>query len=236
LGLLSFLLVRSNARRTLSITIDEYAQVQVAVPYLCGEAEIYSFIAEKTKWIFKKIEEAKQHLSIVKSKRFSTGHKFLFLGKSFRLSVNSKKIKRSRIDFDGSQWRIDLPEDLEKSKREQAVKTKLMQWYRRQAEEILGGRIFHYSKIMDLKLEKIAIRSFKRLWGNCDYSSKSIQLNWQIILSPIRVIDYVVVHELCHLVHPNHSKRFWKKVEKYMPDYREAKRWLNDHAINMSLP
>jgi len=210
--------------------------VQVSVPYRCSEEEAHEFISQKSKWIFKKIEVAKRHQQIINSKRFCSGHEFLFLGKSFSLMVNPLDIKRSRIDFDGRQWKVDVPRDLEQNKKEQAVKAKLMQWYRKQAEEILGGRIFHYARIMDLHPDRIAVKSFKRLWGNCDYSTRSIQLNWQIILSPLKVVDYVIIHELCHLVHPNHSKHFWRKVEKFMPDFRKHKRWLSDHSVNMSLP
>ena len=235
-GLLSFQLSRSSARRSLAITIDENARVQVAAPYLCSEKEIFSFIKQKSQWIFEKIAEAKQHLQTINNKRFCDGHTFLYLGKSLPLAVKTKDIKRSRIEFDGFQWKVDVPQELALHKQEQAVKAKLIQWYRQQAQEILGGRIFHHARRMNLTPNKVAVRSFKRLWGNCDYNTKTIQLNWQVILSPLNVIDYVVVHELCHLVHPNHSQRFWKKVEKYMPDYREHKRWLKEHATHMVLP
>jgi hypothetical protein len=89
---------------------------------------------------------------------------------------------------------------------------------------------------MGVEPKKIAVRTQKRLWGCCDYHTQTIHLNWQIILSPIRVIDYVVVHELCHLTVPNHSKRFWKKVEKIIPDFKRHKQWLAVNHIDMVLP
>lgn len=182
------------------------------------------------------MEEARKNQTIISSKRFDNGHEFLFLGKNFRLTVDMKDIRHSRIDFDGTQWKVELPSRIEHGKKEQVVRLKMLQWYRQQAQEILGGRVFHFAKIMDLAPQRIAIRSFKRLWGNCDYNTRSIQINWQIILTPMSVIDYVVVHELCHLVHPNHSQRFWRKVQKYIPDFQDQKRWLNDHCVNLTLP
>ena len=109
----------------------------------------------------------------------------------------------------------------------------MIQWYRRQAEEILGSRLFHYARLIGVEPKKIAVRTQKRLWGNCDYRTRTIHLNWQIVLAPLEVMDYVVVHELCHLIVPNHSKRFWQRVEKTMPDFKKHKQWLKDHAVDM---
>jgi hypothetical protein len=74
------------------------------------------------------------------------------------------------------------------------------------------------------------------MWGCCEKTRRIIHLNWQIIFAPRDVIDYVIVHELCHLKHSNHSPRFWAEVEKYLPDYRNHHKWLKDHCIDMSLP
>ena len=129
---------------------------------------------------------------------------------------------------------ITVPRGLSESQRQEKIKEKIVKWYRAQAEEILGVRIFHYSRILGVEPKKIAIRTQKRLWGNCDYNTKTIHLNWQIILSPLKVIDYVIVHELCHLIVPDHSRRFWKKVADVMPDFKEYKKWLRVNAHEMA--
>ena len=209
----------------------------MAVPYHCPEKEIYDFITQKVRWIFSKINEARQRQDIIQSKRFVDGREFLFLGQNFRLSVNEKEdIRQARIDFNGECWRVEIPFQTTNEAKERIVRAKMTQWYRQQAAQILEERTAHYSRLMELAPQKVAIRSFKRIWGNCDYHKKIIQFNWQLILSPLQVVDYVVVHELCHLVHPNHSRRFWKTVEGHMPDFRDHRRWLRSHSITMVLP
>ncbi|HLF18133.1 MAG TPA: SprT family zinc-dependent metalloprotease [Candidatus Omnitrophota bacterium] len=235
-GLLPFLLSRSDQRRSFSITIDEQASVSVAAPYFASQQEIFGFIRQKQRWIFLKIEEAKRNQELINNRCFHSGQEFLFLGRGFRINVKEDNIKRPQVDFNGYAWEVKVPDGLQDEQREEAVKSKMVQWYRQQAQEILPQRIFYYSRLMNVEPKNINVRSFKRLWGNCDYRKQSVQFNWQIILSPVNVIDYVVVHELCHLVHPNHSKRFWKKVEKYMPDFREHRQWLRRHATHITLP
>ena len=236
-GDIPFILARSSGRRTLTIAVDEHAGVSVASPFTMKEKVIHDFIHEKARWILAKIREAEKHRDILSQKEFDHGHEFLFLGKKYKVSVTKTDVKRSRIRFDVLVgWSIDIPEGLSSKESQAQVKKKMLQWYRVQAKEILGGRIFHYSRLMGVEPKKIAIRTQKRLWGCCDYNTQTIHLNWQIILSPIKVIDYVVVHELCHLTIPSHSKRFWKKVGKFMPDFEQYRRWLKANHLDMVLP
>ena len=235
-GKVDFTLKRSSARRTLCISIDNRADVVVAAPIHSAHQKIEQFIEEKSKWIIEKIKEAQKSKSILEQKSFTHGQQFLFLGKKCRLNIIKDDIVRSRISFNGEEWRVTVSDQINQSEQESAVKKKMIQWYRVQAQEILGGRIFHYSRTMGCVPKKIAIRTQKRMWGCCDYHAQTIHLNWQIILSPAEVVDYVVVHEMCHLFVPNHSKRFWKRVEKYMPDYDQYRKWLKINSLDMILP
>lgn len=182
------------------------------------------------------IQHARKNYAIVEQKKFDQGGEFLFLGHYYPLEVVPGTGKRVQIGFSGQQWYVYVPQALEGIDREARIREKLYQWYRQQAEEIIGGRIFHFSRIIGVRPEKIAIRSQKRMWGCCDYTRKVIHINWQIILSPMLVVDYVVIHELCHLIHPNHSRLFWREVERYMPDYVHYKNWLKENHTAMMLP
>jgi len=236
-GEIPFVLARSTGRRTLTISVDERAQVSVASPFTMSQKVIHEFVHEKARWILKRVREAQRNQDILSQRDFADGHRFLFLGKKCTLNVVSADVKRSRIAFDVLKgWTVTVPDGLPEQQRRQQVKTKMLQWYRAQAKEVLGGRMFHYGRMMGVLPKRIAIRSQKRLWGCCDYNTQTIHLNWQIILSPVKVIDYVVVHELCHLTVPSHSKRFWKKVEKVMPDYDGYRQWLKVNHLDMLLP
>jgi len=235
-GDIPFILARSSGRRTLTITIDEHAQVGVASPFTMKEKEIHAFIHEKARWIINKVNEAQKNKTILDRREFDNGHLFLFLGKKYKVNVIIQDVKRSRITFDVWGWMVTIPKELSCEERRRQVKEKILQWYRAQAKEILGGRIFHYSRLIGVEPKKIAVRTQKRLWGCCDYNTQTINMNWQIILSPMNVVDYVVVHELCHLTIPNHSKRFWKKVAKAMPDFKRHRQWLKVNHLDMILP
>ena len=96
------------------------------------------------------------------------------------------------------------------------------------AKRIIPGRVRYYAKIMGVDYERITIRMQKSRWGSCS-AKKNLNFNCLLMLTPDEIVDYVVVHELCHLKEMNHSPRFWAEVEKVLPDYRERRKWLKDH-------
>ncbi len=219
------------------VSVNERAQVQVSSPFALSDRVIHRFIDEKASWIIEKVKDAKRNGDLIKEKEFSDGHEFLFLGEKYKIQVREADVKRGRVDFDAlTGWSVVIPRGLSAKGRQAQIKQKMVQWYRTQAKEILGGRVFHYSRLMDVRPEKIDVRTQKRLWGCCDYRARAIHLNWQIILSPLSVIDYVVVHELCHLQVPSHSKRFWNKVKKVLPDFALCRQWLKTNHLDMVLP
>ena len=236
-GAIPFVLTRSSGRRTLTISVDEKAEARVAAPFHMADRDVYAFLHEKAEWLCDKINAARDYRDRLRQKAFDHGQRFLFLGKKHDVNVVAQKIQRCRISFDTAQgWLVAVPGNLSGPQRRLQVRAKMIQWYRSQAKEILGGRVFHYARLMGIGPKRIAIRTQKRLWGCCDYRAQSINLNWQIILAPLEVIDYIVIHELCHLTVPSHSHRFWKKVEKIMPDYRKRRQWLKVNHIDMMLP
>jgi len=235
-GIIKFILKRSSKRRTISISINQRAEVIVSAPTFAREDVILNFINEKSRWIVKRLNEAEERNVFVENKKFNHGERFLFLGHKYEMEIVLKLGKRSILKFNGKKWTVNVPCQLSEEEKQGEIQRKLIGWYRLQAKEILGGRIFHYSRLLGVEPLKIAVRTQKRIWGNCDYSSKTIHINWQVIMSPLAVLDYIVVHELCHLIVPNHSKRFWKKVEEIFPDYNKRKRWLKDHLQEMMLP
>ena len=234
-GPISFCLKRSS-RKSVSVQIDEKARIQVGAPVFVAENRILSFLQEKESWILKKLKEVQKRNEILRRKRFADGHEFLFLGKKRKLKVTKTFEKRVSVNFNGQEWSVSVPEGLGGKQGEEEIRKELADWYKTQAKEILGGRVFHFSRILNIEPRTIVVRTQKRLWGSCHYHNKSIHLNWQIILAPPEVTDYVVVHELCHLFVPNHSKKFWQKVAKILPDFKKRRQWLKVNAAEMMLP
>ena len=101
--------------------------------------------------------------------------------------------------------------------------------YMRKAKETITKRVAYFARLMGVSYRNITIREQKTRWGSCS-SEKNLNFNWKLILAPPEVLDYVVVHELCHRREMNHSQAFWKEVEKILPDYRERQKWLKDNG------
>jgi hypothetical protein len=219
-----------------AIRINEAAEVRVCAPFCVQIAEIEKFIREKNKWIVRKLRESQNRRLLIEKRRYQDGQDFLFLGRKFSLAAERTDVREIEITFGESGWRAKVPEGLSEGECQNELKTSLLQWYRREAEEILGVRIFDYARRLGVAPKRVAIGAQKRIWGSCNHQKQSIRLNWQIILSPLEVVDYVLVHELCHLKVPDHSRRFWAEVEKILPDYRRRQSWLKANAIDMALP
>lgn len=105
--------------------------------------------------------------------------------------------------------------------------------YREAAPALFAARAAHYLPLTGGHYERITVRDQKTRWGSCS-SKGTLSFNYRLLFAPPRVLDYVVVHELCHLTYMNHSRDFWNKVASVMPDYLTCKRWLRDHGSELN--
>ncbi len=226
---------RSAQRRTLAIAVDGRAAVSVFSPWHVPERQVRAFVEQKIAWVLEKLQASRSLSVFLNGRGFEDGREFLFLGRRYLLRVHEGEGRRARVHFDDQGWSAVLPPGADAAGRAQELRRAMVRWYRAQAEEVLGARVFHYARVLGKEPKRIAVRAQKRVWGNCDFRAQAIRLNWQIILAPVDVIDYVVVHELCHLFFPDHSKRFWRKVEEVLPDFKKRKAWLKDNAQEMVL-
>jgi len=234
-GLLSYVFVRSPRRKTIAIQIDQDLTVRVFAPNFSREEDVANFIKEKAFWIHQKIQSfRKRHFRSTK-RTFKDGDKFLFLGKEYNLFSFKGQNKRVKIKIFENNIYVYLSDKEIKEKDKDVIAKSLEKWYQKEAREILAGRIFHFARILDVDPSKVTIRTQKKIWGSCHHSTKRINLNWKIIMAPLNVADYVIVHELCHLKTPNHSKKFWSRVQKVLPEYKECEQWLHAHSGLMTL-
>ncbi len=236
-GRLSYFLFRSPRRRSLAIHINQQAQVRVMAPECEETHRIEAFVRQHASWIARKLEEMEKWLEKRRLiPRFCDGEKLLFLGREYPLQIQPTSKQKMSVDFrEDEGWCVSFPLPLSRKNPSSAVKEAMGRWYKQQALEILGCRVFHFSRRMELEPLKITVKKQKTMWGSCHPQQRSINLNWRIVMAPLEVIDYVVVHELCHIHVPNHSLKFWKAVEKVLPDYQSRHRWLKDNALRLSV-
>ena len=150
----------------------------------------------------------------------------MYLGRNYLLQLFFNSIlTRLKVKLSDGILIINTPT------KDPVVLKKLMErWYRKEAEKVILKRIEYYKTKFRIEPAKIKIKEQKRRWGSCS-SRSSIYFNWRIIMAPPLVIDYVIVHEMSHLIHRNHSSKFWKQVESILPDYKVRKKWLRDHGV-----
>lgn len=120
-------------------------------------------------------------------------------------------------------------EENKKQKKEPALTNADIEKLCQKALSVIPDKVKYYAEIMGVTYGRITIRDQKTRWGSCS-SKGNLNFNCLLMLMPDKVLDYVVVHELCHLKQMNHSKKFWKEVERYMPDYPNYKKWLNENG------
>ena len=179
-----------------------------------------SFVRAKKDWIQSKQALVKKQNASYQPKRYIDGEKFLFLGDHYPLVIVPNQ-RQSLMLVDGHF-------KLRRASLERAEKA-FIHWYRTQAREIFASRAMNYCERVGLVFDRIRITGARTRWGSCS-SSGSLNFTWRLVMAPLEVIDYVVVHELVHLVVPNHSDKYWKKVAEIKPDYRLQREWLKENG------
>ncbi len=206
--------IQRTARKTLAITINNKGEVIVKAPSSMDNKDILAFVKSKEKWIQSKLTEINSQLKI--SEDFLSYKYVMFCGKKYKI-IKSTKQKEILVSNDTIQIKKQLTLKKEVKVLERFLKDKCI--------EIVGQRIKYFSNIMQLEPEKIVLNNSKNRWGTCN-SNKIIAFNWRIIMLPPYLIDYVIVHELAHLMEMNHSASFWAIVASIFPKLNKVRQDL----------
>jgi len=208
-------------RESLGITIDVYGNVEVQAPKGTTDERVLQLIEEKWDWIQQKSKEMKDRLLGQKVKIYDHGEMFLYLGKEYPIKVTQDiNILQDYVVFEGDMLKIYVKQ-LEEAKIKQALK----RFYYQECKKLVERSIRSYQKHFKTKPRSLRISDNNSNWGTCD-SRQQLTFNWKLAMAPQQVIDYVVVHEMCHMVHLNHDRSFWRLVGKILPDYEERENWL----------
>lgn len=215
-------IIRSR-RRTISLEVTKEATLIVRAPLRASERVIDQFIREKQGWIERKLADARSR-PMAPHRQFANGELFLFLGKTYPLEV-----------LPGSDTGISLGEKFYVGEsRLPECRDLIRAWYAQKAMEIFPARVAGFAAILDYRPKKIRVSDTRRRWASCS-TSGTLSFCWRLVLAPPEVIDYVIVHELVHMRQPDHSPRFWEKVGKAMPSYKEHREWLRTHERMLEL-
>ena len=210
-----------SIRRTAALHIIG-SDLQVRVPEYVEDERVAAFLQKKRPWIRSKVAEI-QLLPPHRTKELVSGESFPYLGRHYRLKIQEGH--QVGVSLSGGYLKATIRPNEQGEHRTLKIQQYLQNWYRNKAQERLKEKTERYAKQIGVSPAAVSVRNFKSRWGSCDKKGQVV-FNWNIIKAPHSVVDYVVVHELCHLIHPNHSKEFWQEVGRFDSNYLEHRQWL----------
>lgn len=219
--------IRTSRRKTADIRVEDGA-VSIVVPRQTSPEKIDQLLADKRRWIREKIALYEERTP-VSSKQYVSGEAFSYLGRHYRLKVQCGSFAPVKL----IQGRLvaTVPRGTAQPR---LIRNALARWYKRQADQKLREKVKRFAPMVGVEPAGVGIKTFKSRWGSCTSRGK-LEFNWQIMMAPNRMVDYVVIHELCHLIRHDHSAEFWKEVARVMPDYQQCREWLREHAGGLVL-
>ena len=224
----------TNRQKTIDLQIDLHDGLSVYAPKQLSINEVEQNLHKKSKWIIKNIDKISEIKINLSQKEFLAGEKFLLRGRNYKLKIKRKENTKPNLTFYKGTFIATMPENIPDEDYQLILKPLFLKFYHQKAEEIVKERIKKYEKYFDTIPGKIRIKELKNKWGTCT-GKNNISINWRLVFANTSIIDYVVVHEMCHLKNKSHSKKFWKDIEKILPSYRESKEWLRTNGDMLNL-
>lgn len=213
---LTFEIRRSAKRRTLEIIVDRAGELSITAPPDVPDEVMAEFVREKRFWLYTKLAEKETRQRAVGRSEFVSGEGFPYLGRSYRLLL----VNEQDVPLKLEAGRFKLLRAFAPEGRDHFVR-----WYTDHATPWLRRRVNDWSTRMGVDPKGVEIRDLGFRWGSCGQAG-TVNFHWASILMPPSVVDYVVVHELAHLIEPNHTPEFWRVVGMGMPDYESRREWL----------
>lgn len=223
----SYRLLRSVRRKRLGLVVTERG-AEVRIPQRCAERHGHQFLRDNIQWVRAQLQSAAQRQSQVPDHHFAFGSHFPWLAASLELDraicAADAGIRGGYIQL---YCRSRVPD-------EGQVQSALQKLYQREALALLTEKSRNFAAQLGLEFTSVKVRRTRSKWGHCTIRGE-LQYNWLVCLAPEAVVDYLVIHEVCHLQHHNHSRAFWTLVERLCPDYRNLRRWLKENGHQLHL-
>jgi predicted metal-dependent hydrolase len=210
-------IVRSK-RRTLALIVEDNGSLTVRAPMRMPATIIQEFVAKHTNWVQKKQSETRA-MAPIQPKQYQPRENFLYLGREYELELVQDQQKKLVLD-----GRFLLAASVQDN-----AELVFQNWYRQQARQIISERVKLFANKYAFHYDRIRITSARTRWGSCS-TKGTLNFSWRLIMTPLDIVDYVIIHELAHTVHHNHSKRFWGWVKKILPDYKDRRKHLKEYG------
>ena len=215
--------IRTSRKRSIGIEVSPYRGVVVHAPRKLNDLRILQLLEGNANWIERRLELLR--VTTIKLRSFSTGDQFLFLGQWLRLEVLQDAIAEVRVNRSGSCLAVHVPQEAGQGRPHGLVKDGLIEWYRDRTTDVLTERVALYAPLVGVAIPLMRVNNARKRWGSCGVNGR-LNFPWRLVMAPLSLVDYVVVHELCHLLQRDHSAAYWNLVAAVLPDYRERRQRL----------
>ncbi|HIU64931.1 MAG TPA: M48 family metallopeptidase [Candidatus Avacidaminococcus intestinavium] len=220
-------IIRSQ-RKTIALAVAATAKIVVRIPLQVPLAEVAVILQEKERWLYAKLaywESCKEQKRIFE---VAHGRSILFQGKFYSLKIAYEPAKPIGVRLERNQLLVNTEDATE-------VNSLLKGWYYEQTSVMLKQGLQKAQAMFALRPRVLRVKEQKKRWGSCTYDNKLL-FNWRLAMAPQFVVEYVLLHEMCHMLVKNHSVLFWAEVAKRCPSYKVAKQWLKENGVNMQIP
>lgn len=216
---------RSDRRRTVAVAVEPPGRVVLTAPADTPVGRLDEVVRAKAKWIVGRLRLVRPEEPAPAPREFVSGESFLYLGRQYRLSVEAGG-RESAVKLEHGRFRVSVHRKLRGSERAETVRAALIGWYRARAAVRLPERVALWAPKIGVEVPRVLVRDQQKRWGSC--SRGVVRFNWRIVQAPMRLVDYVVVHELVHLKHDHHGREFWAEVGRVMGDYELRRAGLRE--------
>lgn len=213
-----------SMRKSIALQVTNNATLIIRAPLDVSEEVIWKVIYKHKNWIDKRKMEIEKRDPKVLDKEFVNGEGFLYLGRYYKLHIIDNQEESVKFENGFFLSKKALPE----------AKEVFIDWYKRAAYEKISERVNWYAQKCGFRYNKIYITNAQKRWGSCSPNG-NLNFSWRLIMAPLPVVDYVIVHELAHLEVKNHGKSFWARVKTLMPDYETHEKWLKDYGYMLKI-
>jgi len=211
-------------------------KIEVVAPLHVSEAMLHQFVNEQWHWIIQAVQKLKsraEQLHSLAPKAYHDGAAIPYQGKTYSLSLTPTKLKRIRVEH-SHVFTVHIPHTHLDTIGSEEIKSAVTRWMKANVKMTVEQMVLLHGPKHNLFPKSVSIKSQKSRWGSCGIHN-DIAINWLLALAPLEILEYVVVHELCHIKEKNHSKHFWALVAQHLPNYRSAQLWLKQHGRTLML-
>jgi predicted metal-dependent hydrolase len=225
---ISYTLKRSSRAKLIWLDIKRQSGLTVTIPHNYSVCDLPDYLNSNSQWILRNFSKYCNDVSASPVNTVRPSHTISYLGKSLKVTQNRTGFGLNAVKLEQNKLIVSL-----NSSGGNLSSQELEHWLKIQAARMINKKVEEFSQQMRLLYNRVVIRDQKSRWGSCS-CLKNLNFNWRLIMAPEPVLDYVIIHELCHLKEMSHSKSFWDLVARYCPQWRKHRSWLDNHCLELN--